>query len=93
MIEKDQIEYAAKLSRIKMTLSEKEKLQNDLSNVLNYVEKLQELDAKNVELMSHSTKIKNVTREDIAEESKEKEEIKDLFPGKKGKFLKVKPIL
>ena len=93
MIKKDEIEYVAKLSRIKLLPEEKEKLENDISNVLNYVKKLQEVDTENVELMSHSVKIKNITRKDIAQESKEKEKIKNLFPDRKGEFLKVKPIL
>jgi len=93
MIKKDQIEYAAKLSRIKLTSEEKEKLQKDLSSILSYVKKLQEIDTEDVDLMSRSTKIKNVTRKDVAQESKDKNEIKNLFPEEKDGFLKVKSIL
>ncbi len=92
MIKKDQIEYVAKLARIKLTDQEKEGLQRDLSNVLNYVEKLQKLDTDNTELMSRSTKLKNLTREDLVEDFLEKDKIKDIFPEKEGDFLKVKSI-
>ncbi len=93
MIKKDQIEYAAKLARIKLTSEEKKRLQKDLSNVLNYVEKIQEINTENVKPMSYSARNKNVARKDEAEKSKEKEEIKKLFPDEKNGFLKVKPIL
>ncbi len=92
MLKKNDIEYASKLARIELTSNEKERLQKDLSNVLNYVEKLQKIDTSKVELMSRSTKLNNVSRKDVVKESSEKKEIKDLFPEEKNGFLKVKPI-
>ncbi len=92
MIKKDDIEYVSKLARIKLTSNEKERLQKDLSNVLNYVEKLQKIDTSNVELMSRSTKLNNVSRKDVVKDFSGKKEIKNLFPEEKEGFLKVKPI-
>ncbi len=93
MLKKNEIEYISKLARIKLTDNEKERLKKDLSNVLNYVEKLKKLDTKNIESMSRSTKLRNVTREDLAKDSPSKKEIKNLFPEEKDGFLKVKKIL
>ncbi len=92
MLGKKEIEYASKLARIKLTSQEKERLQKDLSNVLNYVEKLQSLETGNIESISRLTNLRNVTRKDEIKDFPEKELIKNLFPGKNKNFLEVKPI-
>jgi aspartyl-tRNA(Asn)/glutamyl-tRNA(Gln) amidotransferase subunit C len=92
MISKEQIKYIAKLSRIKTTSEEIDSLEKDLSDILNYVNKLQELNTDNVELMSESTHIKNITRDDEAKKTDNQKDIIDIFPEKEKNFLKVKPI-
>jgi aspartyl-tRNA(Asn)/glutamyl-tRNA(Gln) amidotransferase subunit C len=92
MISKEQIKYIAKLSRIKTTPEEIDSLEKDLSDILNYVNKLQELNTDNVELMSESTHIKNITRDDEAKKTDNQKDIIDIFPEKEKNFLKVKPI-
>lgn len=58
------IEKAAKLANL--TLSEKEKklFSKQLSEVVDYVNKLQELDTETIEPIGHITGLTNVARED-----------------------------
>jgi aspartyl-tRNA(Asn)/glutamyl-tRNA(Gln) amidotransferase subunit C len=65
-ISKQEVEHVAKLARLDLSAQEKEKLTQQLSNILTYVEKLNELDTKGVEPTSHVLDIKNVMRDDVA---------------------------
>ncbi|GIW67136.1 MAG: hypothetical protein KatS3mg096_004 [Candidatus Parcubacteria bacterium] len=51
MITKEQILHLANLARLKLSDEEIEKLVQDLTKILNYVEKINELDLKNIEPM------------------------------------------
>ena len=57
----DEIEILAKLH---LTDEEKEKSRNDLQQMLDYVDKLNELDTSKVEPMTHIFEMGNVFRED-----------------------------
>ncbi len=65
-ITKQEVEHVAKLARLEFSEQEKEKLTQQLSNILTYVEKLNELDTKGVQPTSHVLDIKNVMRDDVA---------------------------
>ncbi len=65
-ITKQEVEHVAKLARLEFPEQEKEKLTEQLSGILTYVEKLNELDTKGVEPTSHVLDIKNVMRDDVA---------------------------
>ena len=64
-ITQQEVEHVAKLARLEFSEQEKEKLTQQLSNILTYVEKLGELDTKGVEPTSHVLDIKNVMRDDV----------------------------
>ncbi len=58
------IEYVGILAKLELSDEEKEQAKNDMSNMLDYVGMLNELDTGNVEPMSHAFPIHNVFRED-----------------------------
>lgn len=58
------VEHIAHLARIELTEVEKQKIEKDLSAILEFVEKLNEVDTENVEPMTGGTSLKNITRED-----------------------------
>ena len=58
----DDIEILAKLS---LSPAEREQAQSDLSQMLAYIDRLNELDTEGVEPMSHAFSVSNVFREDI----------------------------
>tara|TARA_B000000557_G_C20587296_1_gene363995 strand:+ start:161 stop:439 length:279 start_codon:yes stop_codon:yes gene_type:complete len=65
---------AVKLARIELTPEEEQRLAPQLAEVLQYVEKLNELDVSDVEPTAHATPLSNVMREDEPRESLSQEE-------------------
>jgi len=95
MISKEKVKHIAKLARLALSEKEIEKYQKELSKILEYIEKLKEVDVSGIEPVFHPLKIKNVMREDV-EAKKEINQIKkliELMPEKKGGYLKVKKVL
>ncbi len=70
-ISKEEVEHIAKLSRLEIDEKEKERFAHQLSDVLNHMEKLNQLDTEHVEPTSHILPIQNVFKGD---------EIKEVFP-------------
>ena len=58
------IEHVAKLARLRLTDAEKEKFSKQMGTIIGYIEKLKELDTKNVEATAHILGLNNVFRED-----------------------------
>ncbi len=59
------IEYVGILAKLELSDEEKEQAKKDMSNMLEYVGMLNELDTEGVEPMSHAFPVHNVFREDI----------------------------
>jgi aspartyl-tRNA(Asn)/glutamyl-tRNA(Gln) amidotransferase subunit C len=68
-ITREQVEYVAYLSRLELTDEEKSTFAGQLDSILQYVDKLNELDTERVEPMIHVTERVNVFREDAPGES------------------------
>ncbi|MBC8284443.1 MAG: Asp-tRNA(Asn)/Glu-tRNA(Gln) amidotransferase subunit GatC [Nitrospinae bacterium] len=62
------IEHIAKLARLKLTDAEKERFSNQMGTIIEYIEKLSELDTKNVEPTAHVLGLSNVFRDDVTTE-------------------------
>lgn len=58
------ISHIAKLANLTITPDEEAKFESQLSSILSYVEKLNELDTTGVEETSQVTGLENITRED-----------------------------
>ena len=67
------IEYVGILARLELSDEEKEQSKKDLSDMLDYVGKLNELDTSSVEPMSHTFPVSNVMREDVVTNGDDKE--------------------
>jgi aspartyl-tRNA(Asn)/glutamyl-tRNA(Gln) amidotransferase subunit C len=83
------ISYLEKLGRISLTEEEKEKTRIDLSAILGYIDKLNELDTDSVEPLSHAFPITNVFREDEVTNSDRRDVILSNAPDKKDGCFKV----
>ncbi len=95
MIDKNQVKHIAKLARLDLNEEEVEEFQEELSSILDYVDQLKELDVSDVEPTSYSVDIKNVMRDDEAEDT-DPERVKKLrkaFPDEEDGYDKVKSIL
>lgn len=93
MLNKEEVKKIAALSRIGINNEEVEKYQKDLSAVLDYFKKLEELDTSNINPIEHITGVNNITREDNVGEFEERKEIIKLFPEEKDGYDKVKSVL
>jgi aspartyl-tRNA(Asn)/glutamyl-tRNA(Gln) amidotransferase subunit C len=88
-----QIEQVASLSRIKLTDEEKDIFREQLTDILGYIEKLNELDTDDVQPMAYATSIKNVFREDQQGSSFPRQKILELSPSSANGFFKVPKVL
>lgn len=69
------IEYVGILAKLELSAEEKEQAKKDMTNMLEYVSKLDELDTDNVEAMSHAFSINNVFREDVVTNDNDRENL------------------
>ena len=92
-IKKQEVEHVAKLARLELSEQEKEELTDQLSDILTYVEKLNELDTRGVEPTSHVLDINNVMRDDVAGESSTQERALANAPEKAAGHYKVPKII
>lgn len=63
-IDLKQVKYIAHLSRLELTPEEEKKFRQQLAKILSYVNKLREVDTKNVSPTFHVLPVKNIFRED-----------------------------
>ena len=63
-ITRDQVEYVAHLSRLRLTDEQKARFVEQLDSILQYVDKLNELDTAQIEPLVHIAERINVFRED-----------------------------
>ncbi len=64
-ISKQEVEHVAKLARLELSEQEMTLYTGQLSDILTYIEKLNELDTSQVEATAHVLDIKNVMRDDV----------------------------
>ena len=92
-ISKKEVEKIAKLARIELSDAEIEKLSGELSQILDYFDKLKSLDTSGVDLDLAETENTNTTREDKAVMSDNQEKILENAPSREGRYYKVKSVL
>jgi aspartyl-tRNA(Asn)/glutamyl-tRNA(Gln) amidotransferase subunit C len=92
-IDQMQVRNVAKLSRLELTEQEVQEFTSQLGAILEYVEKMNELDAENVEPLAHCLPINNVFRQDSIKESLGTEKALANAPQRDGAFFKVPKIL
>ena len=64
MIDREQVIHVARLSRLKLTEAELERMAGELSHVLGHVDRIAELDLDDVEPTAHVVALENVLRDD-----------------------------
>ena len=74
-ISDETIEYVGILAKLELSGEEKEQAKKDMESMLDYVDKLNELDTDGVEPMSHVFPVNNVFREDIVTNGDDREGI------------------
>jgi aspartyl-tRNA(Asn)/glutamyl-tRNA(Gln) amidotransferase subunit C len=69
VIERKDVEYVARLARLRLTEDEQERMLRELHAVLGYIEHIEELDLEGVEPTSHVVDLVNSLRPDVVAES------------------------
>jgi aspartyl-tRNA(Asn)/glutamyl-tRNA(Gln) amidotransferase subunit C len=93
IITSQDVEYLSKLARIELKEEEKKKFEKELLKILEYIEKLNEVNTKNVLPTYHVLPVKNVFRDDIVEEFSFKEKIIENAPDREKNLFKVPRII
>ena len=65
IISDETIDYVGILAKLDLSREEKEQAKKDMGSMLDYIDKLNELDSSRVEPMSHVFPVQNVFREDV----------------------------
>lgn len=95
---KEEVLRVAELARLSLAEEEVDAIKNELSAILAFVSKLQEVDVEYVEPTSHGgdpgSTLREDTRDHVAHGEKERaKDIRGAFPASKNDMLKVPPVL
>ena len=92
-IDLDLVRHIGKLSRIELSDRQVETFAGQLAAILDYFDKLQELDTSNVQPMAHAVEISNVFAEDSPQPSLTPDEALANAPQRDGDFFKVPKVI
>ena len=83
------VEYVGILAKQSLNEEEKKQASSDMQKMLDYIDKLNELDTSGVEPMPHILKVNNVFREDVVENGDAREAMLANAPGQEDGQYKV----
>lgn len=91
IINDETIEYVGILAKLELSDTEKEQAKADMGRMLDYIDKLGELDTDGVEPMSHVFSVENVFREDVVTNGDDRERLLSNAPQEKDGMFVVPP--
>ncbi|MGD9014922.1 MAG: Asp-tRNA(Asn)/Glu-tRNA(Gln) amidotransferase subunit GatC [Candidatus Omnitrophota bacterium] len=86
-IDKESVKYVAHLARIKLTDKELSLLSRQLEDIVNFIDKLKELDVTKVKPTSHVLPVSNAFRLDKPAKSLNLKDVLDNAPAQKESFF------
>ena len=89
IISDETIEYVGILAKLELNEEEKEQAKKDMERMLDYIEKMKEIDTSDVEPMSHVFTTTNCFRDDVVTNGDQSEAILQNAPGQKQGMFKV----
>ncbi|MBU4350896.1 Asp-tRNA(Asn)/Glu-tRNA(Gln) amidotransferase subunit GatC [Candidatus Parcubacteria bacterium] len=89
---KSQVEYVAKLAHIGLTEKEIKEFKDQLSAILDFVSKLQEVDTDQIKPLSQTTGLENVFRQDVVKPSFNQKQALANAPDQYNGYFKTKSI-
>jgi len=93
-ISRDDVQHLAQLSSLQLRDDEVDNLQQDISNILGYVEQLSELDTSGVEPTYQVTDLENIWRTDeVIDYGVSREQLLALAPAQANHSVKVPKVL
>ena len=92
-IDLEEVKKIAHLARLKISSTDLEIMSRELAVILEYVEKLNEVDTQNVLPLYHPSDLKNIFRKDKYESSLSVEKALENAPEKSGNYFKVPKVI
>lgn len=89
IINDETIDYVGILAKLELSDEEKDQAKKDMASMLDYIDKLSELDTEGVEPMSHAFPLNNIFREDVVVNGDDRDNILSNAPAKKDGAFKV----
>lgn len=89
VISDETIHYVGILAKLELSQEEKEEAKKDMGRMLDYIDKLNELDTSGTEPMSHIFSMNNVFREDVVTNGDDRDDILKNAPEQKEGAFKV----
>ena len=89
IIDDETIEYVGILAKLELSDEEREAAKKDMGRMLDYIDKLNELDTSAVEPMSHVFPVQNVFREDVVTNGDESDKTLQNAPEEKDNMFVV----
>lgn len=90
---KEEVEKVALLARLRLSDNELASMTQQLSQVLGYIEQLEELDTTDVEPMVHAVELENVLVDDVLVDSLPRDKALAASPKTDGETFLVPPVL
>ena len=92
-VTKNDVKKIAELARLEFSETEIENYTTEMNKILGYVEKLSELDTKDVEPLSHPIENSNIFREDSIKVSTDRVKALSNAPDKTSEHFKVPKVI
>lgn len=94
VISDDTIDYVGILAKLELSSEDREQAKKDMGTMLDYIDKLNELNTDGIEPMSHVFPVNNVFREDVVTNSDESAKtLKNAPEAKDGSFKVPKTVM
>ena len=92
-IDSSQVSHIARLARLSISNEEIKLFGSQLSDILTYIKKLEQLDTSGVEPTSHALSLENVDRPDVVRESLTVDDVLANAPDRHDSFYRVPKII
>ncbi len=94
MVSKEEVKHVALLARLGLAEAEIKKMEKDMSAILDYIEKLKEVDVSKVNIDEAGKEHRNVMRKDepVPAPQMRVKKLIELMPEQKNGYLKVKQV-
>ncbi|MBZ4642647.1 MAG: aspartyl-tRNA(Asn)/glutamyl-tRNA(Gln) amidotransferase subunit [Deferribacteres bacterium] len=92
-LSREEVLKIAKLARLRLEEDEIEGLRTDLNNILNYIDKLNELDTAGIEPTSHALDVVNVFRDDVQKPGLDEDDVFKNAPQSEHSHFKVPRVI
>lgn len=89
----EKIDQLAHLARLEFDAESKSKIKNDLENILDFCEKLNEVDTEGIEPLIYMTNTTNNVREDVVDQHFSKDQILSNAPKKDSDYFRVPKVI